>query len=41
MIGISRQVFAHWSVWPVVAIRFRVTAVFEQSPGPDAGVAIA
>lgn len=40
-IGIPGQVAAGWAWWPVVAIRLRVTAVFEQTPGPAAGVAIA
>jgi hypothetical protein len=26
-----------WSKWPCVAITIRVTAVFSQTPGPDAG----
>jgi hypothetical protein len=26
-----------WVTWPAVAIRLRATAVFNQTPGPDAG----
>ena len=26
-----------WSMWPCVAVRIRVTAVFSQTPGPEAG----
>jgi hypothetical protein len=37
LIGIPRAGSANWVVWPAVAIRLRVTAVFEQTPGPAAG----
>ena len=40
-IGIPRAGAANWATWPAVAIRLETTAVFEQTPGPDAGVAIA
>ena len=36
-IGISRAGLAGWSIWPSVAVRIRVTALFDQTPGPDAG----
>jgi hypothetical protein len=36
-IGIPRAVVAGWEPWPAVAIRLRVTALFEQTPGPQAG----
>ena len=39
-IGISRQVTTEWVSWPAVALRLKVTAVFEQTPGPSAGVAL-
>lgn len=39
-IGISREATSGWVAWPAVAIRFKVTAVFEQTPGPAAGTAI-
>ena len=40
-IGISRPVTSGWVAWPAVALRFKVTAVFEQTPGPSAGTPIA
>ena len=40
-IGIQRAVAAGWSMWPAVVVRVRVTAVFEQTPKPDTGYAIA
>jgi hypothetical protein len=36
-IGIPRAVAAGWVTWPAVAVRLRTTALFNQSPGPDAG----
>lgn len=41
MIGIPRAVAACWTNWPARAVRLKVTAVFEQSPGPSAGHPIA
>ena len=29
-----------WSMWPCVAVKLRVTAVFSQTPGPDAGAVL-
>lgn len=40
-IGISRQITNGWVAWPAVAVRLKVTAVFEQTPGPGAGAVIA
>jgi hypothetical protein len=40
-IGAMRPVTSGWVDWPAVAIRFKVTAVFEQTPGPAAGTPIA
>jgi hypothetical protein len=40
-IGISRQITSGWVAWPAVAVRLKVTALFEQTPGPGAGAAIA
>jgi len=37
LIGIPREVYDGWPTWPVMAIRLRVTALFEQTPGPGAG----
>jgi hypothetical protein len=39
-IGIPRTAAANWSVWPCIAIRLRVNAVFDQTPGPKAGEAV-
>ena len=36
-IGIPRVASSAWIIWPAVAIRMRATAIFEQTPGPDAG----
>ena len=40
-IGIPRTSAATWTSVPDVAVRLKVTAIFEQTPGPDAGKAIA
>jgi hypothetical protein len=37
MVGISPEAPSGWATWPAVAITLRVTAVFEQTPGPLAG----
>jgi hypothetical protein len=36
-IGVPRVATTTWVTWPAVAIRLRVTALFNQTPGPDAG----
>jgi len=36
-IGFDRATFAHWPSWPCVAVRVRVRAIFNQTPGPGAG----
>ena len=36
-IGIPRDIALGWATWPAVVVRLRVTAVFEQTPGPLAG----
>src|SRR4051812_29894624 len=36
-IGIPRAVLKTWVTWPAVAIRLRANALFNQTPGPDAG----
>ncbi len=41
MIGIPRAVASCWTNWPARAVRLKVTAIFEQSPGPSAGHPIA
>jgi hypothetical protein len=40
-IGIPRVTAAGWPTWPAIAIRIRATAVFDQTPGPQAGTALA
>jgi hypothetical protein len=40
-VGIPRALTAAWTTWPAVAIRLRVTALFEQTPGPGAGAPLA
>lgn len=37
MIGTPGESTRTWVTWPAVAIRLRVTALFNQTPGPDAG----
>lgn len=39
-IGIPRVLTERWATWPAMAIEFRATAVFEQTPGPGAGEAL-
>lgn len=39
-IGMPGEASRRWIVWPCVAIRLRVTALYTQTPGPDAGAAI-
>ena len=36
-VGLPGATTTTWSVWPCVAVHIRVTAVFSQTPGPDAG----
>lgn len=36
-IGLQRPIFDHYTSWPCVAIRVRVHAIFNQTPGPGAG----
>ncbi len=40
-IGIPRVGTAGWATWPAVAIQVKVTAIFDQTPGPQAGAVIA
>ena len=41
MVGLPRVATDGWVVWPAVAVRFRVNALFDQTPGPGAGAPIA
>jgi hypothetical protein len=36
-IGIPRLLWSGYAVWPCVAVRLRVTEIFDQTPGPGAG----
>jgi len=40
-IGYARSTFGHWTTWPCLAIRVRVNAIFNQTPGPGAGARLA
>ena len=40
-IGCLRPAFDHWPAWPCVAVRVRVDAIFNQTPGPGAGAPLA
>ncbi len=37
IIGMPGESTRPWVVWPATAVRLRVTAVFDQTPGPQAG----
>jgi hypothetical protein len=39
-IGLPLPTLQGWDVWPCVAVRLRVTALFNQTPGPNAGVVL-
>jgi hypothetical protein len=39
-IGLPGAATSSWNVFPCVAVRLKVTAVFNQTPGPDAGAAL-
>jgi uncharacterized protein (DUF1786 family) len=40
-IGIPRAMCEAWQVWPATALELRVTRLFEQTPGPGTGEALA
>jgi Pyridoxamine 5'-phosphate oxidase len=40
-IGIPRILVTGWPMWPCVAVRIKVTALFNQTPGPGAGAPLA
>ena len=40
LIGLPGAGTATWRMWPCVAVRIRVTALFSQTPGPDAGAVL-
>ena len=37
LVGLPRIATDAWAVWPAVAVRVRVNATFDQTPGPGAG----
>ena len=39
MVGLPPAATTNWTSWPCVAVRLRVTALFNQTPGPNAGAA--
>jgi hypothetical protein len=41
MIGLPPSAAVNWASWPCVAVRIRVTALFNQTPGPNAGAPLA
>jgi hypothetical protein len=40
LIGMPGESTRPWLIWPALAVRLRVTAVFDQTPGPQAGAAL-
>ena len=40
LIGLPGKATATWTLWPCVAVRIRVTALFSQTPGPEAGAVL-
>jgi hypothetical protein len=40
VIGLPGASTSSWKVFPCVAVRIKVTAVFNQTPGPDAGATL-
>jgi hypothetical protein len=40
MVGIPPLATQGWATWPCVAVTLRVTAAFDQTPGPGAGSAL-
>lgn len=41
IIGMPGESTRPWIVWPATAVRLRITAVFDQTPGPSAGAPLA
>lgn len=39
-IGYPRVAFEHWPTWPCTGVHVLVTALFNQTPGPNAGGAL-
>lgn len=40
LIGLPGKATATWTLWPCLAVRIRVTALFSQTPGPEAGAVL-
>lgn len=40
MVGIPAKASSTWTMWPCTVVRLRVTAIFSQTPGPDAGAVL-
>lgn len=40
LIGLPGKATATWTLWPCAAVRIRVTALFSQTPGPEAGAVL-
>ena len=40
LIGLPGASTQSWKMWPCVAAKIRVTALFSQTPGPDAGAVL-
>jgi hypothetical protein len=40
MVGIPAKASSTWKLWPCIVVRIRVTAIFSQTPGPDAGAVL-
>lgn len=40
LIGLPGASTTTWTMWPCVAVKIRVTALFSQTPGPDAGAVL-
>jgi hypothetical protein len=40
LIGLPGASTSTWAMWPCVAVTIRVTALFSQTPGPDAGAVL-
>jgi len=41
LVGLPPAAAENWQVWPCVALRIRVTTLFDQTPGPQAGAPLA
>ena len=40
LIGLPGKATGTWTLWPCAAVRIRVTALFSQTPGPEAGAVL-